>query len=46
MSWTVPAFEEIKMDAEARSYGMWVSDLEARPEAQEAAAPEADTADE
>ena len=28
MPWTTPSFEEIKMDAEARSYGGWVSDLE------------------
>ncbi len=41
MPWTTPSFEEINMDAEARGYGMWVSDLEVQPvsESQQAAAP-------
>jgi hypothetical protein len=40
MTWTTPSFEEIKMDAEARSYGNWVDadvaaacDADAAPEA-------------
>ena len=36
MPWTTPSFEEIKMDAEARSYGLWVSDLEATADAADA----------
>jgi hypothetical protein len=41
MPWTTPSFEEINMDAEARGYGMWVSDLEVQPvsESQQVAAP-------
>jgi hypothetical protein len=30
MPWTTPSFEEIKMDAEARSYGSWLGDAEAK----------------
>ena len=32
MPWTTPSFEEIKMDAEARSYGSWLGDADAKTE--------------
>lgn len=32
MPWSTPSFEEIKMDAEARGYGLWVEDEPAEGE--------------
>jgi hypothetical protein len=40
MIWTSPSFEEINMDAEARGYGMWVSELEAQAAAAESQQPD------
>jgi hypothetical protein len=41
MPWTTPSFEEINMDAEARGYGLWVTDLEVQPAAEPQQAPAA-----
>jgi hypothetical protein len=47
MAWTTPSFEEINMDAEARGYGLWISDLEVQPAEQaEATQDEARATDE
>ncbi len=40
MPWTTPSFEEINMDAEARGYGMWTSNLEVQPAPPESQQPD------